>query len=159
MKTEEIISYLSRLSDAKLVLMNNLLNITNEQCNILETEETEVLDQLIQQKQMIIDKIDLLDKEFVEKYGLLKKELGVEDLEEVAGDTISGFRELKEKIHKIVDVVEQIRPLDQQNTEKIKKSIAKVKSNLKNIKTGQKVVTGYNNQFKENHSVFFDKKK
>lgn len=159
MKTEEIISYLLRLSDAKFVLMNNLLKITEEQCNVLETEEVEILDQLIQQKQTTIDKIDLLDKEFAEKYGLLKKELGVEDLQAIGGETIPGFKELKEKVHKIVDIVEKIRPLDQENTEKIKKNIAKVQNNLKNIKNGKKVVKGYNNQFKEIHSVFIDKKK
>lgn len=159
MGENEIINYLLRLSDAKLVLMKDLLKLTKEQGNILETEKDEILDKLIQQKQTIIDKIDLLDREFVEKYSLLKKELGIESLQELKGQRMLDLQELKKKVHEIVEVVETIRPLDQENTEKIKKNIAKAKHNLKTIKTGRKAVTGYNNPFMETSSIFIDKKK
>ncbi|SNS48285.1 FlgN protein [Anaerovirgula multivorans] len=159
MKIEEIINYLQRLSDAKFVLMENLLKITGEQHRALEKEDWEVMDNLIQQKQKIMDKIDLLDKEFIEKYDILKKDLGIKELQEIDPEKLPGVEELKKKINRILEVVKKIQELDQENTQKIKKNITKAKENLKTIKTGRKAFEGYNSSYRETYSIFFDKKK
>lgn len=159
MRSQEFIDYLLRLSDAKLVLMKDLLRITEEQQEVIDNEKVEMLDQLIQQKQSIMEKIDLLDKEFLDKYGLLKSQLGVEDLQEIDGQKLPEFKELKEKISEVVSFVEKIQQLDRENTQSLKRNMEKVKQNLKTIRTGKKAITGYNSVYKESHSIFMDKKK
>ncbi|SES85984.1 FlgN protein [Natronincola peptidivorans] len=159
MKTEEVTNYLLRLTEAKLVLMKDLLKVTTEQSRILQTDEVEMLDSLIQQKQVIIEKINVLDKEFAEKYEMLKKELGVANLQELEGEAAESFKDLKEKIEKVIEVIEEIHLLDHANTEKIKENIAAAKKNIKTIKTGKKAVSGYNSTYNEGHSIFMDKKK
>ncbi len=159
MKTEQLINYLLRLSDAKLLLMKDLLETTKKQGQILDLEEAEDLEDLIREKQKLIEKIDVLDKEFVEKYDDLKKKLGVDKLQDLEGKELSGFQDLKSRIGEIMDVIHEISPLDQNNNEKIKGNILKIKKNLKTIKTGQKALSEYNKPYKENPSIFLDKKK
>jgi hypothetical protein len=106
-----------------------------------------------------MEKIDVLDKEFMDKYSLIKEELGIENLQQYEGEVSETFKELKEKIAVIFKVIEEVHDLDQENTKKVKNNIAKSQQNIKSIKTGKRALAGYNQPYKESHSFFIDKKK
>ncbi|AKL93817.1 flagellar-associated protein FlgN [Clostridium aceticum] len=156
---EELVAYLLRISEGKRLLVNHLLKITQQQSKALEEEDTKALEDLIQEKQTVMAKVDVLDKEFVEKYNLIKEELGIENLQEYEGEMSATFKELREKIAGIFKVIEEVQRLDQANTKKVKNNITKAQQNIKSIKTGKKALTGYNQPYKENPSFFIDKKK
>ncbi|AOY75697.1 flagellar export chaperone FlgN [Clostridium formicaceticum] len=156
---EELVAYLLRISQGKLLLVNHLLKITQQQSKALEEEDIKILEDLVQEKQGIMEKIDVLDKEFMDKYSLIKEELGIENLQQYEGEVSETFKELKEKIAVIFKVIEEVHDLDQENTKKVKNNIAKSQQNIKSIKTGKRALAGYNQPYKESHSFFIDKKK
>ena len=157
--TQEIINYLLRLSDAKLTLLKKLLNISRDQERILSTDEAENLDQVLEKKQGVMDKIDLLDREFLDKYDILKKALGIGNLQELEGQNIPGLDKLQERIREIMEVLGEINIIDENNTKKIKENISKLQGNLKTIQTGKKVISGYGKPLEETPSIFIDKKR
>lgn len=155
----ELTAYLYRLSDAKLHLMTNLMEATKRQQEALEEENLEALSQAIEAKNKIIEKIDVLDKEFAEKYRDLKEALGIEDLTQVEKEPVEGFKDLKEKIQEIMAKVNSVNQLDQENLEKMKKDMEKVQAKLKNARTGKKALGSYNSKYQQGESIFIDKKK
>lgn len=155
----ELTAYLYRLSDAKLHLMTNLMEATKRQQEALEEENLEALSQAIEAKNKIIEKIDVLDKEFAEKYRDLKEALGIEDLTQVEKEPVEGFKDLKEKIHEIMSKVNSVNQLDQENLEKMKEDMKNVQSKLKNARTGKKALGSYHSKYQQNASIFIDKKK
>ncbi|SDJ92891.1 flagellar export chaperone FlgN [Natronincola ferrireducens] len=159
MKKEEIMDYLLRLSEAKLLLVNKLFKNTEAQSKTLEPEKMQEMEIIIQEKQEIMGKIDIVDKEFVEKYAMLKKLLGITSLQELEGEEVPALKELQKKIGEIVKIIEEVQKLDEGNTEKMKRNIAEAKNNFKAVKAGKKVTAGYKNQYIESHSFFIDKKK
>lgn len=158
-KVEEGIKYLLRLSEAKLVLVSNLLEITKEQREILHREEEEALEASLQKRQVVMGKIDVLDKEFLEKYNTVKKELGVESLQDFQGEFTPDLKALKEKITDIMKKIEETQLLDKSNTEKLRENMNKVQENIRTLKNNKKVVAGYKGYQGETHSLFLDKKK
>ncbi|NBG89398.1 flagellar export chaperone FlgN [Isachenkonia alkalipeptolytica] len=158
-RSKELTEYLYRISEAKLQLMVTLLEATQEQQQALEEENLEVLDQAIGKKNKIIEKIDVLDKEFAEKYQDLKEALGIEDLSKVEEEPVEGFKDLKEKIQEIMATANKVNQMDQENMKKMKKDMEKVQSKIKNARTGKKAMGSYNKKYKQSESIFIDKKK
>ena len=158
-KVEERIKYLLQLSEAKLVLMTNLLEATKEQREILSKEAEESLDASLQKRQVIMGKIDILDKEFLEKYNIVKKELGIENLEDFHGDLPAGFKELKAKAIEIMKKIEEIQSIDQSNQVKLKENMEKLQGDIRSLRNSKKAVSGYREYQGEMPSIFIDKKK
>jgi len=156
---KELTAYLYRVSEAKLQLMVSLMEATQEQQKALEEENLETLNQTIAKKNKIIEKIDVLDREFAEKYKDLKETLGIEDLTQLEEEPVEGFKDLKEKIHEIMSQVNKVNQLDKENLEKMKKDMEKVQSKIKNARTGKKAVGSYNQKYQQSESIFIDKKK
>ena len=64
----ELIEYLFKLSEGKLFLINQLWTLTQQQSETIDSGEMDSLNDIIEQKQSIMDRVDVLDKEFAEKY-------------------------------------------------------------------------------------------
>ena len=156
---KELTAYLYRISEAKLKLMVNLMEATQDQQQALEGENLETLNQAIAKKNKIIEKIDVLDKEFAQKYVDLKEALGIEDLSKVEEEPVEGFKDLKEKIHEIMSQVNKVNQLDKENLEKMKKDMEEVQSKIKNARTGKKAMGSYHSKYQQSESIFIDKKK
>ncbi len=148
-----------RISEAKLQLMVSLMEATEKQQEALNGENIDALNQAIEKKNKIIEKIDVLDKEFAEKYQDLKEALGMEDLSKVQEEPVEGFKDLKEKIQEIMAKADKVSQLDQENLKKMKKDMAKVQEKIKNARTGKKAMGSYNKNYTQSESIFIDKKK
>lgn len=155
----ELIEYLFKLSEGKLFLINQLLTLTQQQSEGLESNETERLNEIIEQKQSIMSRVDILDKEFVDKYDLLKGEFLIDSEGSVEGQDKDKLRLLQDKIREIQVLTEKIQQIDNINVERLKKNMELVKSELKKVKFGKKISQGYsNNKAIDGVSIFIDKK-
>lgn len=159
MGREELIEYLLKLSEGKLFLINQLLTLTQQQSEGLESEESDILNEIIEQKQNIMDRIDVLDKGFVSKYDLLKGEFLIDNVESMQTDDKNSMRLLQDKIREIQMLTEKIQQIDNANIERLKKNMELVKNELKKVKFGKKITQGYgNNKVTDGISIFVDKK-
>jgi len=156
---QELIEYLLKLSEGKLFLVNQLLTLTKQQSEGLESEETDILNEIIEKKQNIMSRIDILDKEFVGKYDLLKDEFLIDNVENMHGDDKNNMKTLQNKIREIHTMTEEIQQIDSVNVKRLKKNMELVKSELKKVKFGKKISQGYsNNKTTDRVSIFIDKK-
>jgi len=156
---QELIEYLFKLSEGKLFLVNQLLTLTKQQSEGLESEETDILNEIIEQKQNIISRIDVLDKEFVGKYDLLKNEFLIDNVDNMHVDDKNNMILLQNKIKEIQILTKKIQQIDNINVERLKRNMELVKSELKKVKFGKKISQGYsNNKVTDKVSIFIDKK-
>jgi len=156
---QELIEYLLKLSEGKLFLVNQLLTLSKQQSEGLESEETDILNEIIEQKQNIMSRIDVLDKEFVGKYDLLKNEFLIDNVDNMHVDDKNNMRLLQNKIKEIQILTEKIQQIDNINVERLKRNMELVRSELKKVKFGKKVSKGYsNNKVTDKVSIFIDKK-
>ncbi|HZK01491.1 MAG TPA: flagellar export chaperone FlgN [Anaerovoracaceae bacterium] len=158
MSKDDLINNLIKLSEGKLFLLKQLLTLTGQQSKNIGSEHAEKLDDIIKQKQGIITRIDVLDKEFVEKYDLLKKGVVTETLEGLQPDEKEKMKILQSRIADIYSLTEKIQKIDVANVEKLKKNLQSVQNELKKVRIGKKVVKGYSNKNTEGVSIFLDKK-
>jgi len=156
---QELLEYLLKLSEGKLFLVNQLLTLSKQQSEGLESEETDILNEIIEQKQNIMSRIDVLDKEFVGKYDLLKNEFLIDNVDNMHVDDKNNMRLLQNKIKEIQILTEKIQQIDNINVERLKRNMELVKSELKKVKFGKKISQGYsNNKVTDKVSIFIDKK-
>ncbi len=156
----ELIEYLVKLSEGKLFLINQLLTLTQQQSEGLDSEEVDILNEIIEQKQSIMGRIDVLDKEFIGKYDLLKNEFLISNVGSMEDDDKNKMRHLQDKISEIQVLTEKIQQIDNSNVERLKKNMELVRNELKKVKFGQKISKGYsNNKSTEGISIFIDKMK
>lgn len=156
---EEIVSYLIRLSDGKLQLLNSMYELTLDQEKALKDNNIDMLDKVIVEKQELIRRIDVLDKEFLEKYETVKRGIGFDKLEEITEEPVIGFKSLQLKIKQILDVLEKIRVVDESNIKRVKLNVEESKKQLKSVRVGKKAYSQYNKKPMEGASIFIDNKK
>lgn len=155
---EEIVSYLIKLSDGKFQLLNSMYDITLKQGKALKENNVELLNKAIGEKQDIIERIDILDKEFLEKYELVKRGLGIENIEKLTEEPVIGFKSLQSKIRDIMDMLDKIRQVDDSNVKQAKINMDESKKHLQNVRVGKKAYSLYNRKPMEGASIFLDKK-
>lgn len=162
MNAEVVTDYLIRISEGKLQLVNQLLQLTLQQQDALEATEEEgisALDRHIHKKQEVMGKIDLLDKEFLEKFQSLKDELGINSFADLTEEPVKGIKELQKQIQEILKVTGKIKEIDETNAVKAQQNLEQIKQQIKVVKLGKKTNQGYGKKFNEIHSILIDKKK
>lgn len=158
-----VVDYLYRLSEGKYKLMEQLLALTERQRETLTTvDEVSLnsLNRLIEEKQAVISKVDVLDKEFLEKFQALKAHLGVEDFSKVEGEPVPGFKALKSKVEEILEITQKIKELDDENTASAKAHMEVIKQELKTVRIGKQVSRSYGQKYNDHsQSIFIDKRR
>lgn len=156
----ELIEYLFKLSEGKLFLINQLWTLTQQQSETIDSGEMDSLNDIIEQKQSIMDRVDVLDKEFAEKYDVIKAEFPINDVGALDSESREKMRMLKEKVKEIHNLTEKIQQMDDSNTERFQKNMESIRNELKKVKFGQKISKGYSvNKQNEGFSIFIDKMK
>lgn len=155
---EEVISYLIKLSEAKLHLLNSLFELTLDQEKALKDSDVDKLSKILNEKKDLMKRIDVLDKEFLEKYEIAKKELGLDTLDGVAQEPVVGFKELQQKIREIMNLVQKIKDIDDLNIKQANANMNESKKQLKTVRVGKKAYSSYSKKPMEGASIFIDKK-
>ncbi len=159
MAKDELIDYLIKLSDGKLFLIKQILTLTEQQSQNIDSEKAEKLNEIIEQKQGIMTRIDVLDKEFVSKYNILKDDFLLESLEGLGTNQKKNMKVLQDKIKEIHLLTEKIKKMDTANVEKLRKNLKSVQEELKKVGTSKKIMQGYSNKSTEGVSIFLDKRR
>ena len=155
----QLIDDLNRIIEEKLRLFNEIYHITLEQQKDIEDHEADNIEGLVQQKQLVIDKIDKLDEDFLAGYNKLKEELHIESIDLINTDKLPEMKNIKNHIKNIMGITHKIMELENSNKEKLDKIFQDVKNELRKIKTGKRSVKAYESTPRFNDGIYIDKKK
>ena len=159
MTPEEYIKRLMEVSEKKLGLLEDMLNITKAQAESINEDGLESLEKLVNEKQTKIDAIDKLDEEFDVYFRRLKSELKVKSLDELSGLNIKGVKELQQTVGRIMGLIGDISGIEKQNNDKAKSLLGKFGDEIKTINQGKKMNSAYMPGPVKPPSYFIDKKK
>lgn len=160
MTPEQYIQKLIEISDKKLNIVNEILNLTKMQSAVINEDGADKLNKLISQKQQQIDLIAELDEAFEVYYSRMKSILGVQSLEEINMSQLNGAVKLKQIVKDISSTAEQIQQLEIDNKNKVQEVLDKLASEIRRVKQHKMVNNGYNTASKfQCPSYFIDKKK
>lgn len=160
MNADQYIQKLLELSYKKLEGLKEILKLTEHQSEIITEDNVEELHEIINLKQQQMDMIDEVDQAFEVYYQRLKSILGVQSLEEVRITQLAGAAELKQIVATIYQTTKHIQNLESINSNKVRDVLNKLSNDIRQVKQGKMVNSGYNIAEKlPQQSYFFDKKK
>lgn len=154
--------YLSRLNEIlikKQALLREILDLTRQQKEALASDSLDELEILIAKKQTKMDAVDKLDEQFMVYLEGLKRRLWIKTLDELPAWRIPGATELKENTAAILDVLREIKALDDENTASVKSKMAVLKDKIKQSNDFRKVSAAYLQPGHNLASPYFDQKK
>jgi len=154
----EEINKLVQLLDNKNMLLDDFYRLTLAQKKLIEDTDMEKLNRLVNNKEKIIQNIDKLDVEFVEKFNEVKDKYNITDLTELNVEKIYLLR-LQEVTKKCNDKMMEIAELDKKNSENMKSKFDDVKTKLREIKRGKTTTNKYYNKGQSTGGYFIDSKK
>ncbi len=155
--------YIKMLEDSlvkKVELLKQLQGLNQEQKKILEDTESspEELDDNMEKKSSIIDRLDKMDDGFQSIFDKVKEEL--ESNKENYADEIKNMQKL---ITLITDLSTDVQAKEIQNKELAKAKFSHIRTQIRETKHGQKAVASYYASMMNNtgyeDSQFWDQKK
>jgi hypothetical protein len=159
MEPREHLTKLNEIMAKKQVLLREILDCTLQQKEALSRDDFNELEILIAKKQARMDAVDRLDRRFLDHAEGLKKELGIKSLEELPARRISGTVQLKENTAGVLDLLREIKAVDDENTACLEKKVADMKEKARQSNSFKKVSAAY---FQPRHGLtnpYFDEKK
>ena len=162
MNLEVLMKELLSLISNKKELIKAVLDLTKTQQQLIlaDDEELSEIQSVIEAKQSIINQIDGIDASFIDKYSTIKDQLGINSLEDLNYQPVPGFGMLKSEVKEVLELLKEIKLLDEANTQNAKANLDKVKEQLKVINVGKKATNSYStSKYQQNHSILIDKKK
>jgi uncharacterized phage infection (PIP) family protein YhgE len=131
-------------SNKKYSYLKELILLTRAQTEAISEEGMEGLEKLIDEKQVRIDEINKLDRDFRVYVDLLKQKLGVNKLDEINNPGLIGLKELKQITGQIVELINEISALEKENNEKAKNLLDDLGAKIRQIREGKKLNNVYN---------------
>lgn len=154
-----IIMELLGLIDQKSQLFDNIMEITLEQKIDIEQNEANNIQQFVNNKQVVIDSIDKIDKIFSDKLGLLKKVLNIDLLENADYAKYPILKELKQKVGRIMELAQEIMIVEESNKEKLNLVMNGLMKDMRQLSIGKKSIRAYEAPVMNNDGIYIDKKK
>lgn len=145
------------LSEEKKSLLNEILEITKFQQDLIKNEQMEELNQSLLEKEKLIDKINIIDRDFLKFYDQVKVQEHIDSLDKIDIQKYSNIKALKEIVSEINTILNDISIIDKNNTIKMKSNVDKIKSDLKQVKEAKRAYKGYN--YENVESILMDEKK
>lgn len=157
--TGTYIKLLQDTLDRKLLVIRELLELSQQQNNCLKQErfEEERFDELMDKKSVFLEELSKLDAGFDRTYELIRNE--VSDLKELYCNEITTLQEM---IRKITDVSVNIQAVETRNRDTLVVLLGRKRMEIRNYKTQNRVTTNYYKTMANQHgaqSYFYDKKK
>lgn len=153
-----LILELIEICDKKIAHLNNIYDLTKDQGLAIEEDKLDRLQIYTNNKQKEIDKINILDDAFTDKYNQYKKDYTDPAL--IQDNELSqDIRRLKARIEKISQILTSISEIELDNNAKICESFTKVKAKLKQIRQGKSATKGYNSYKNITGSAFINETK
>lgn len=159
MTPDKYVDRLIEILQKKKVFLQGMLVLTEAQSGTISEDGLDRLQKLIEEKQLKIDAIDKLDGEFNVFFQRLKTSIKIKSLEELDITGIPAAKQLKSITGEVMEIISQIGELERQNSEKSKKLLNFLGSEIKKINQGKKVNNAYAPPPTGIPSYFIDKKK
>lgn len=156
---EKYIDRLIGILSKKKGLLEDILSLTEAQTNAISEDSIDVLDNLIDHKQLKIYDINKLDEEFEVYFSRLKSTQRISSLNELDMTAIAGAKELKAITAEIVQIISNISSLEKQNSKKSNELLGQLGGEIKKINQNIKVNNVYSPNQAKAPSYFIDKKK
>ncbi|KNY28609.1 flagellar protein FlgN [Pseudobacteroides cellulosolvens] len=156
---EAYIERLLEITDSKYTCLQEMLELTNEQANVIDGDQIARLEEIIDSKQKIIEKVDKLDDEFEVYFHRLKSEAGIKSVDELKTSEVKGLKELKKSVSNVMGILKELSDMEKSNGNKAKKVLGDIGNELKNINVAKKVNSAYGSIPLQTESYFIDKKK
>ncbi len=155
--SKELIDKLITIVKEKNQLLSRMYSITKIQVAEIEKENIESLNEIMDEKDKIIKKVDQLDISFLTIFSKIKKDNNVEDIYELSTEEYPNLKELKDAVKEVSSQLVAISLLDEKNHQNIKKALEQTKLELRRLKKGKKAYKGYNAPITNN--ILIDEKK
>lgn len=137
----------------KLSLLNEVLEISKNQAEVIANENIDRLNDLIASKQLRMNKIDKVDRQMHKIFIRIRSNYGIQKIEELKIDTIQLF------FNKINEILLEIYEIDKKNSELAHGKYEEIKGKLKNAKKEKKVASKYYTVAAQTGGYFIDNKK
>mgnify|MGYP000937371614 CR=1 FL=1 len=151
------IDKLISLSKEKNQLINEMYGFTKTQEEEIKKEDMENLNEILDEKDNLIKKINKIDIEFLKVFSQIKKDEKIENISDLDPEKYPNLKELKDVVTEISSTLMTISLLDEENNKNMKKRIEETKLELKKVKEGQRAYKGYNVSM--TNSILIDEKK
>lgn len=155
--TKELIDNLISISKEKKQLLEEIHDFTKKQREGIKKEDMGKLNDILDEKDHIIKKINELDISFLTTFSQIKKEEGIENIDQIDVDKYPNLKKLKEIVKEISSSLIAISLLDEENNKNIKAKLEETKKELRRVKDGKKAYKGYNSTI--TGSMLIDEKK
>ncbi len=155
-------NYIDILKDSlksKSVLLDELIIANDEQKLIADNEmfDYDSFDEVIEKKEVLINKLNAIDDGFVSVYNRVKDMLS-EDRDRYAAD----IEELKKLIVEVTDKTVQLELSEKRNKEAVERKTQQLRDKVRASRTTSKVAAGYYHNMNKLNVIepqFMDKKK
>lgn len=152
---DEVMEKLIEISKNKCSILDEIYSLTVEQSRVIAKEDIEGLNELIDKKQVIIDKAQSLDAQFEKIVDDLKLVYGVSRLDEI-DICKTEVEKIQIVVKAIMDKVKLIRKLEMENSSLLREMKDSMERKITAIKTGKKAVSNYGYANLQ-QPVYFDK--
>lgn len=154
-----MISELISMTNRKKQLFDDIMQLTLEQKRDIEENKAENIQELINNKQEIIDIIDQEDEIFSKKFDSLKSAINVESIENADFTKYPALKELKLKVGAIMPYAKEIMAIEESNRDKLNVLLSGLKMEMKHISLGKKSIMAYERPTIYNDGIYIDQKK
>lgn len=155
---ESNLTELYELSQEKLALMKEILQITREQESCIAEDKLDTLGKTINDKQLRIDRIDELDKEFNNIFSNIKDKYRVESIDQLEDYDKVHVQKLQDCIAEIMSTIKEIIDIEKVNNDKVKTLKEKMAVNIKKVNQSKLINSAYSNAKAIQPSRFYDNK-
>lgn len=153
-----LILELIEICDKKILNLNKIYDLTKNQGQAIEEDKLDLLQNYTKSKQNEIDKINILDDTFTDKYGQYKGDnIDPNDVNDC--ELSDDINKLKGRIEKISQILTSISELELDNNSKICESFTIVKAKLKQIRQGKSATKGYSSYKNMTGAAFINETK
>lgn len=155
------LSKLIRYSEEKLDKLKEIKQLTRMQKDAIGNEDIDALNNLVAEKQKIIDYISWCDQSFQAELANLRELMSAKGLMELK-DVLQGNPDneaLGSAIRQIVNTIEDIQEMEKENHLKLLNNMEEIKDRLKKIRQGKKSFNGYSQNVGGVAGNFIDKMK
>jgi len=146
-----------KLSQDKKILLTEILKLTNKQKELIEKDNIDDLGIVLIDKEDLMNKIDVLDGEFLSIYNDIKLDENIESIDKIDPKKFKNIKSLKDIISEVNIILKDISSIDHENTKNMKLNIDQTKLNIKQVKKAKKAYNGYN--YESIESMLIDEKK
>lgn len=154
-----IITELLSLLDRKKQLFGNIMEITLQQKSDIEENAAGSIEELVNKKQAVIDRVNEIDKAFSGLVELLKKQLQVDSLEKADFVKYPLLKSIKPKVEEIMALAKEIMEIEVSNKEKLISIMDEIRKEMRQMSVGRKSIKAYETPVINNDGIYVDKKK